>query len=172
MKRLALAMGLACALLTGGVATAAPSPSQLELAKRYMAAAHMADSVATMMKTLRPVLMSKAEAEMTADQQKILGEAFDVAYGHYLEHYMDRLAPILADTYNEAELKQIVAFYESPVGQSMVAKGPALQLKLVPVAMDLVPDLESDMKTELCARINCGDRLAPKLSAAEPKAAG
>ncbi|MDB5453421.1 MAG: hypothetical protein JWO33_1999 [Caulobacteraceae bacterium] len=171
MKSLTATIGLALALVAGA-AQAAPSAGQIALAKRYMDAAQMSDSVAMMMKQLRPVLMQKAEAELSADQKKVLGEAFDVAYGRYLDSYMSRLAPILADTYSEAELTQIVAFYESPVGRSMVAKAPALQLKLVPVAMDLVPDLEQDMRTEVCAHINCGDTPAPRRSDAGTAAAG
>jgi hypothetical protein len=171
MKYLTVATGLACALFAGA-AQAAPSASQLELANRYIAAAHMSEQVGTMMKQLRPMLMQKAEAQLTADQKKILGEAFEAAYARYLDSYMARLAPILAETFSETELKEIVAFYESPGGRSMVAKAPALQLKLAPVAMDLVPDLENDIRTEVCAHTDCGDRPAPKLSAAEPKPAG
>jgi hypothetical protein len=165
-------MGLVCALIAGGPALAAPSPAQIELANRYIAAAHMSEQVALMMNQLRPVIMQKAEASLSADQKKVLGQAFEAAYGRYLANYMARLAPILADTFSETELKGIVAFYESDVGAAMVAKAPALQLKLAPVAMDLVPDLENDLRTEVCAHTDCGDRPAPKLSAADPARAG
>ncbi|HET9161464.1 MAG TPA: DUF2059 domain-containing protein [Caulobacteraceae bacterium] len=154
MKSLAVAMGLAC-LFVGGAAQAAPTDKQLDLAKRYVAAAHMADGVNTMMKQLQPMLMNQASAQLTSDQKKILGDAFDVAYAHYLDHYMTRIVPILAETYSEDELAGIVAFYESPTGQAMIAKSPALQEKLVPVAMDLVPDLQADMKAEVCAHVSC-----------------
>jgi hypothetical protein len=156
LKSLAIALGLTAALITAGVADAAPTDKQLALAKRYVEAAHMADSVSSMMKELRPMIMSQAENQLDASEKKIIGDAFDVAYGHYLDRYLARLGPILADTYSEDELTQIVAFYESPTGQSMVAKSPELQKKLVPVAMDLVPDLQADMKAEVCAHVSCG----------------
>ena len=138
MKSLAVAMGLAC-ILMAPAASAAPSDQQLALAKRYMAeATHMADSVASTLKQLRPMIMSQTEAQLNAGEKQIVGDAFDLAYTRYLNSYLDRITPILADTYSEEELTQMVAFYESPIGQSTIAKGPALQLKLVPVAMDLV----------------------------------
>ncbi len=142
-------------MVTAGVANAAPTDKQMALAKRYVEAAHMADSVSTMMKQLRPMLMSQAEAQLDASEKKIIGDAFDVAYEHYLKSYLNKITPILADTYSEEELTGIVAFYESPVGQAMLAKSPELQQKLVPVAMDLVPDLQADLKTEVCAHVSC-----------------
>jgi hypothetical protein len=154
MKSFAVAMGLACVLMAGS-AQAAPTDKQLDLAKRYVAAAHMADSVNAMMKQLQPMLMGQAEAQLTSDEKKILGDAFNVAYAHYLDNYLARITPILAETYSEEELTNIVAFYESPTGQAMVAKSPTLQQKLVPVAMDLVPDLQADMKAEVCAHVSC-----------------
>ena len=164
MKSLAIAVGLVAALVTAGVANAAPSEKQLALAKRYVEAAHMADSVSSMMKQLRPMLMSQAEAQMDASQKKVLGDAFDVAYQHYLQSYLTRVTPILAETYTEDELNGIVAFYESPVGQAMLAKSPALQQKLVPVAMDLVPDLQDDLKAEVCAHVGCGVKVEKPIS--------
>jgi len=156
LKSLAIALGLAAALFTAGVASAAPSDKQMALAQRYVEASHMVDNVQTMMKQLRPMLMSQAEAQLDASEKKVLGDAFDTAYGHFLQSYLDKVTPILAETYSEDELTQIVAFYESPTGQSMLAKSPELQQKLVPVAMDLVPDLQADMRKEVCAHVSCG----------------
>ena len=156
MKSFAIALGLAAALITATAADAAPTDKQLALAKRYVEASHMVDNVQTMMKQLRPMLMSQAEAQLDASEKKVLGDAFDAAYGHFLKSYLDKVTPILAETYSEDELTQIVAFYESPTGQSMLAKSPELQKKLVPVAMDLVPDLQADMKKEVCAHVSGG----------------
>ena len=148
-------------MFTAGVANAAPpntppGDKQMALAQRYVEASHMVDNVQTMMKQLRPMLMSQAEAQLDASEKKVLGDAFDTAYGHFLQSYLDKVTPILAETYSEDELTQIVAFYESPTGQSMLAKSPELQKRLVPVAMDLVPDLQADMRKEVCAHVSCG----------------
>jgi hypothetical protein len=156
LKSLAIALGLAATLVAASAANAAPTEKQLALAKRYVEAAHMADSVSTMMKQLRPMLTSQAEAQLDASEKKVIGDAFDTAYQHYLQSYLTRVTPILAETYSEEELSGIVAFYESPVGQAMLAKSPALQQKLLPVAMDLVPDLQADIKAEVCAHVSCG----------------
>jgi hypothetical protein len=57
-----------------------------------------------------------------------------------------------ADTFTEAELDGIIAFYATPAGRAMVAKQPALNTKIMGSVQaqmqDLMPKIEAIMKEQ------------------------
>ena len=160
MKSLAVTIGLSV-LLTAGVAAAAPSPQQLDLARRYIDATHMSDSLASSMKAVRPMLMTQAGADLAPDQRTLIEESMDKVYAQFLADYVKRMEPILAEVFSQDELTQLVAFYESTAGKALLAKGPELQSKVVPLVTQMAPELQDNLKAEICARTVCGNPPAP-----------
>src|SRR5215216_1929329 len=125
-NRIAVVCGLSLALFASQ-AWAAPTQHQLDLAKRYMTATHLLETVDNSMRALRPMLMGQLGSQLTAEQSKVLNEAMDVSYKRFLDTYFARVEPIFAETFSERELTELVAFYESPTGQSLIAKTPQIQ---------------------------------------------
>jgi hypothetical protein len=60
---------------------------------------------------------------------------------------------LFADAYSEAELDDIIAFYKSPTGQAMVAKGPLLMTKASGIAQqrlaEVMPRLQELMRDSI-----------------------
>ncbi|HET9161465.1 MAG TPA: DUF2059 domain-containing protein [Caulobacteraceae bacterium] len=154
MKLIALAGALALSL-TASAALAAPTPHQLDLARRYIDDTHMADVIRSSVQGMRPVMMAQLGVKLTDAEGAQFDAAFDASYKRFLDQYFARVTPVLAETFSEEELTQLVAFYESPVGRSMIAKTPVLQAKLLPVIADLMPGFQADISQELCARFDC-----------------
>jgi hypothetical protein len=56
------------------------------------------------------------------------------------------LVKIYADTYTEAEIDGILAFYKSPPGKAMLEKMPQVMKRSMPVMMQMMGDVQREMK--------------------------
>jgi hypothetical protein len=76
----------------------------------------------------------------------------------WLQKYMtwDSMRPELvrlyADTYTEAELKQLAAFYKTPLGQKTLAKTPELLQRTAMIGARLGQEHSEELKTAMNAR--------------------
>ena len=136
----------------GAQQTSSASPRQVELAHRYIVAAHMDR---TLDGTMRAMANLPADAKITTEQRQALVEVVtDVTVG-MVGKMKARMEPIIAEIYSEAELEAMVTFYESPVGQSMIAKTPEMAARMAPVMQEIMPEMQKEMRAKLCAKIDC-----------------
>ena len=155
-----LARTAALAAALGLVATAAwaePSARQLELSRRYVSATKMHEMMGASLKATMPAMLAELarSTELTAEEQAIVAEVSAEAAAEMMTGLVDALPPILADTFTEQELAGLVAFYESPLGQSLVAKTPQMALKLAPLASQLSIEMRAGIRDRICARMDC-----------------
>ncbi len=146
--------GLAAAMIAGSAlaqAAPAPSPRQVELARRYVVAMNMDQSFEGMMKSMLPIVQSQMrDAEkLTPEQHEVLAKITLDASRRMMSKMMAKMPVLLAEVFTEQELEGLVNFYESPIGQSLIAKSPQLSAKMAP----LMPELMSEMRTEMMSRI-------------------
>ena len=84
------------------------------------------------------IFQQLAGVKLAPDQEKLMDEYQD-RLSHVISDALswEKLKPgyvkLFADAYTEAELDDIVAFYKSPTGRSMVAKTPMLMTKATSV---------------------------------------
>ena len=166
---LSLAAALFATSAIAQTAPASPPPSahRLELAHRYMAAAHMERTLDAVMSQMKPMMMAMAPKDSKlsdADRQAIADISADVTR-ELMTKVAARMEPIMAETFTEKELTELTAFYESPTGQSAVNKMPVMMGKLLPAMAEFMPQMQAEMKTRICARIDC----AGAAKAATPK---
>lgn len=140
------------------VPAVAASPKALELAKRYMAATHMERTMDQAMAVMMPIMraqmeksLSKLSAEQRATIYGIVDETMQDFTKQSVAKIQVRMPPILARTFTEHELEEIVAFYESPTGQTALAKGPAMMAEIMPIMMEDAAKIEAQMLAKLCA---------------------
>lgn len=57
------------------------------------------------------------------------------------------LAKVYTDTYTEEEIDGILAFYKSSAGRAFLQKMPEVMQRLMPVMMQMMGDLQPQMKT-------------------------
>jgi hypothetical protein len=75
--------------------------------------------------------MRQSRPEMTDEEAKVYGQAYAAAIKTYVGDLVGEIAKIYAREYSVDELKQITAFYRSPVGQKYLDLGPQLSAQAV-----------------------------------------
>lgn len=162
------ALAAACLAVTPALAANtpadAPSPHALELAKRYFADLHMDRMMDTMVHNMLPIVMAqlaKQAPQLTDAQRQAVADAAAESTADLMGKLMDRMAPLFASTFSEKELQDLVTFYESPTGQSMMSKMPTLMAKMQPTMAELMPQMQDDMKRRLCAKLDCTKLTSP-----------
>lgn len=162
MRRLALTVGLTAALvLSAGSsfaeAPAAPAPSAraIELSQRYFKAMRLEDTLGKALDMLDPVLLTAGEGD--AEQAEAMRSATKQALDAAMPQYIAKMTPLLASAYSEEELAALVAFYESPVGQSVVAKSRDVGGISSQAMKDLLPGIMDDAMDRYCREMGCED---------------
>jgi len=147
------------------------SPRSEALVRRYLKAIHFEQLIDTMMGSMLPLMseqMSRQYPSITPEQRAMIsGIVRDAMRESFTPKMIERMTPIYAQTFSESELEAIVTFYESPVGQAVVEKTPSLAPKSAEVARQLMPDIQKEVTTRLCAKIDCLQTAQP---APKPKA--
>ncbi|OIO05015.1 MAG: hypothetical protein AUJ49_01900 [Desulfovibrionaceae bacterium CG1_02_65_16] len=62
---------------------------------------------------------------------------------------LDRLAPLYAATYTQQEIRDMLAFYESPTGRKVVATTPQLMIAGQKIGADMTKELLPELKKRL-----------------------
>lgn len=142
------------------VVTKAPTARALALTDRYLKAINMEKLMVDMMGSMSSMLgpeFSKSE------DAKAMMEASQEAVVAITPKLVERMAPVMASIYSEEELEAMVVFYESPVGQSILAKTGAATMASAEVTRDLMPEIMTQMLDRYCAKRTCTDEMKSKL---------
>ena len=177
VRRTGAALLMAGAMLIGpapvGAQPAAPAPSAataspkaVALVRRYLAAIHFEGLMDAMMASMIPVMsdsLTKQYPNITEEQRTAIGAVVrETMHDDFTPKMIERMVPIYAQTFSESELEAMVAFYESPAGQSIMQKTPSIAPKSAEVARALMPEVQQDVLRRLCAKIDCfGGKPAP-----------
>lgn len=152
---------LALALAVTSVASsalAAPSAQALALTRRYFAASQMDEKVRLSLRGVTPSLLAqmiRKNPQLTQPQRARLKEAAVEAEQDTAKKMVERLAPAFAENFTEAELSQIVAFYEGPAGRALIGKTPAFAAQMDVAFRALAPEMLADINARFCAKVAC-----------------
>ena len=106
-----------------------------------------------MMKMMEPMMkgvLAQAEKDIPAEQRAKIGEMQEkimALVAASLNKAKPALAKVYTDTYTEEEIDGILAFYKSPVGKAFIQKMPEVMQRSMPVMMQMMSDLQPQMKT-------------------------
>jgi hypothetical protein len=143
---------------------ATPNPRSLELAHKLFTEMHMDQMMINMMHQMAPAMIAqqrKVNPNLTDQEAKAISEAATESASNLMQKVIDRSIPLYAATFTEKELQDLVNFYDSPSGQAMLAKMPALTAKMGPIMTDLMPEMTADMTQRICSKIDCTRHAAP-----------
>ena len=157
LATLTLAFSAAAPAAFAADAPTLPTARQLQLAHRYIELIHIDKSYADTMKSLAPSIlasMPKGKGDDPAMQQKVF-EAASEAASEMMVTLVKKMEPIMAETYSEEELADLVAFYESQTGKALIEKQPLLLGKIGPMMMEIMPQFQTSLRTKVCARVDC-----------------
>jgi len=76
-------------------------------------------------------------------------------FGKIVPKMIDISANIYAQNYTEQELSDVLTFYKSPSGQSMLAKTPVITQAVSAAVKPMIPQMQRDMVADMCDRIAC-----------------
>jgi hypothetical protein len=158
---LALTLGLVAqpmaAAETPGAVVVAPDARRLELAHRYILAIHMDRVFDATMRSMLPGMMAHMpnSNNLTDKEKQALVDVTTEVSSEMLQKLVKKMEPIMAELFTEKELTELVAFYEGPTGQSLMAKSPLLAQRIAPMAAEMMPEMEAEMMVKMCARIDC-----------------
>ncbi|MFZ3007494.1 MAG: DUF2059 domain-containing protein [Phenylobacterium sp.] len=133
IKQILFVAGAACLTLSSPVFAesgkgAATSARSLELAERFVTATGLDKIMEQSLEAPLPQLLARQEdltPELTTEEHQLLRQAVLDAVHDAQEQLAaiirTRASVIVADSFSEGELPEIVTFYESPAGQSLFA---------------------------------------------------
>jgi hypothetical protein len=104
----------------------------------------------------------KSHPELTDTEFKAATDAITESTGDFIKKMTDASIPVYADIFTVEELTKMDEFYETPVGQSIMAKVPEASQKLMPTVMALMPDFQADVQKRLCTKIDCSAKKTDK----------
>ena len=160
-KRLPIVTSIVVAMWASSAGAQQVSAKQVALAHRYFLAAHMDRTMDGTLKTMIPAMLANIPetATITAEKKQVLGEVVTEVTSGMMSKILARMEPIMAEIYSETELEAMVTFYESPIGQSMIDKSPALAAKMAPMMQSIMSEMQTDLKVKLCERkVECPAR--------------
>ena len=169
-------------------ASVEPSAERLELARRYVALGNSDD----FMQEMRAVMMHSASASASAEDQATVERFFDRVFVLAAPKIRERMpmlteasAQAYAREFSAAELKDMIAFAETPTGKHYLARGAAVetdpgilkaQMEIMEGLGPIMEQVGTDMAKEACAkkaaaRVAAGDKKAtcPLAKAAETR---
>lgn len=165
MSKSALACLAAVALLGAAAppaARAVPSPAAVQasdmaareaLVRRFFEISQMEKVMNAMMESMIAPLLN--DSRIPADKIPIVREAFLEGFGNVMPQMMEAYVEQYAAAFTLEELEQLVAFYDSPVGRSVMAKTVVLSRQTGEMVERFRPTMEAEMQRQLCARIEC-----------------
>lgn len=148
----------ALAITPQAVAQEGATPEKAELVRRYFKAMDFDVMMDAMLKSMVPMMVQgemSDNPELSAEDAQILSDLTIETMNEIMPVYVENLVEVYAEAFSHEELVQIVAFYESPVGQSIVKKTPALTPKVMEVMVALMPQIEANMAKKVCKRFGC-----------------
>lgn len=137
---------------------AAPNAHSEALARKLFAETHMDQMMGNMMRQMAPAMLEqqrKANPHLSDRDAKAVSDAMAEAMDAFMLKVIDKSIPLYASTFTEKELQDLVNFYDSPSGKAMLEKMPALTTKLVPIIMEMTPEMTADLTKRICAKTDC-----------------
>jgi len=127
-------------------AVGAPIDAKLATAQQLVVAVGAAGTMHSMMNIMADALSGSLgsagkDPEMSQFMIKLVKEELD----QMVAAYIPKLARIYAETFDEQELKDLLAFYTSPVGQRLVEKQPELSRRGLEAVQPLVAPMQADL---------------------------
>lgn len=141
-----------------------PSAQAVDYARRYLVAVRITDTIRLVMDALGPALIEGEAAQrpgVTAADKQVIAEAVTESMVAVMPRFIDLYATELASILTEDELRQMVEFYEGPVGRSVTAKTRVMSQASERAMLKLLPEITEELEARICGRITCdGDRPA------------
>jgi len=117
---------------------AAPDDAKIALATQILAESHAQDTMTRMLDLLVPTMVTRMKQRapnLTDDQVKIISDSLIEEMKASMPKMLTIQARVYAEHYTLDELKQLEAFYQTPLGQKVIAETPKIATEVLPLGM-------------------------------------
>lgn len=137
------------------VRTARPADyeARAELVRRYFTAIQMEKLMNGVMEQMMAAMAD--DPRIPEEKQALIRQVSMEAFGVVWPQMMDASVEIYAVEFTLDELQQLVAFYESPVGRSLMTKSVMLTQRSNEIFGRFQPIMQQEMERRYCARTDC-----------------
>ena len=156
MRRLILAV-LAIVFIAAPVAASAQDGARyarVALAQRAVQAMQ-GEQLAAMAHQMTMAFPPSELEGMSGEERVVFDEVMAEVSVTIMERVLAGTAVIYADIFTQEELEAMVAFYESPMGQSILTKTYAATPQMIELVRSIMPEIMTDMVDRLCDRTGC-----------------
>lgn len=106
--------------------------------------ANMAKQITGAVKAARPDVPKRALDVVEAELVRLLTEKMGGPGG-----MLARMVPVYAEAFSHEEIRQLLAFYQSPVGRKAVGLTPRLMAQGQRIGQEMARELQPDLRTRL-----------------------
>lgn len=124
----------------------------LDLAERYLELTQGGDLVKQMRGQIEE---GYGASGMPADQRDWMAESMGDLLTEVMELAIVELRDDVADSFTVQELETAIAFYDSPIGRSVVRKQLDMNMELQEVMMPLLMPRMTSLMEKFCLRFDC-----------------
>lgn len=96
------------------------------------------------LRATRPNLPTRTLATVERVTAQLMNEKLEAKDG-----YLDRLVPLYAKTFTQQEVRDMLAFYQSPTGRKVVRVTPELMIAGQKIGQDIAKDILPELKQRL-----------------------
>lgn len=142
-----------------------PSARSTDLVKRLLKASNVDKMYAAMLDQMIATLIQTPEIKrLSADEQATVKRIVtEVMVQDFMPRLIDKMIPVYAETFSEAELEAVVTFYESPPGRAAIEKTPSVMTRSLAFATEMTPQVQTEIFRRLCDEFGC-EGAKPKAS--------
>ncbi|MDP3801114.1 DUF2059 domain-containing protein [Brevundimonas sp.] len=126
--------------------------SHLDLAGRYLELTQGGDLMKQMR---RQIEEGYGDSGLPVDQRAWMVDNMTEMFANVLETTILEVQDDVADSFTVQELEAAIAFYESPVGRSVVRKQVDMNSEIQEVMMPLLVPRMTDLMEKFCLRFDC-----------------
>lgn len=133
-----------------------PSARQMHLSRRYIELTQSDQ----MEEAIRSMIIGQANDDpsmrgIPAEDRAFMVDLATEMTVDLMPRMLDRLVPVYARTFSEAELTALVTFFDSEMGRSIARKSIESSPEANAAMMSVMPQMFEKMATRICARFGC-----------------
>lgn len=141
---------------TTSATVAAPQTSEsLDLARRYFTAIGFEGELGAILARLTTPEQLGARKELSPAERDAIVSAAAEAMDEAMPLILDEAAQITASTFTPAQLREMIAFYETDSGKAIAAKTSILPPMASQLVLSFAPILRADVVLRACAKMDC-----------------
>ena len=136
-----------------------PAPSakteDLGLARQYFAAIGFEASLGAILTRLTAPEQLGARSVLSPDEREAIVSSAAEARAEAMPILLDEAARITASTFTEAQLKDMIAFYQSDSGKAIAEKTSVLPPMTSQLVLSFAPIIRAEVVLRACAKMDC-----------------